>query len=104
MRDDDGSWFAGARSGIFVHWSHASVRGLEVSWPLVGGAPWTDHPQAVPVDQYHATASSFAPRPWAARDWMRAARRARARYAVLTAKHHDGFALFPSEAAEFGVG
>ncbi len=104
MAAEASGWFAGARSGIFVHWSHASVRGLEVSWPLVGGAPWAERPQSVPADEYHATAASFAPRPGAAREWMRAARRAHARYAVLTAKHHDGFALFPSGAADFGVG
>ena len=35
----------------------------------------------------------------AARDWLARARRAGMRYAVLTTKHHDGFALWPTRAA-----
>lgn len=35
--------------------------------------------------------------------WMKAARAAGARYAVLVTKHHDGFDLWPSEQTEYGV-
>ena len=31
------SWFNKARFGMFIHWGHCSQRGLELSWPLVGG-------------------------------------------------------------------
>ena len=35
--------------------------------------------------------------------WMKAARAAGARYAVLVAKHHDGFDLWPSAQTDYGV-
>ena len=35
--------------------------------------------------------------------WMQAAKAAGARYAVLVAKHHDGFTLWPSAETEYGV-
>ena len=35
--------------------------------------------------------------------WMRAAKSAGAKYAVLVAKHHDGFTLWPSEQTGYGV-
>ena len=34
---EHGAWFDEARFGLFIHWDHASQRGWEVSWPLVGG-------------------------------------------------------------------
>lgn len=35
--------------------------------------------------------------------WMKAAKAAGANYAVLVAKHHDGFTLWPSEQTDYGV-
>ncbi len=97
------SWFDTARFGLFVHWSHASQRGLELSWPLVGGLPVLPHCQDVPAADYHASARSFAPEPGSARAWARLARRLGMGYAVLTAKHHDGFALFQTRFSDFSV-
>lgn len=96
-------WFGGARFGMFIHWGHVSQRGLELSWPLVGGTRALPHCQDVPADDYHASAASFAPRPGSPREWLAQARRAGMRYAVLTAKHHDGFALFATERSDFSV-
>jgi alpha-L-fucosidase len=97
-------WFTSARFGLFVHWGTYSAQGWEPSWPLVGGVPVFPHCQDVPADDYHATAGAFAPPPDAARDWARRARAAGMRYAVLTTKHHDGYALFPSAHSDHGVG
>ena len=91
-------WFDDARFGLFVHWGHSSQRGIELSWPLVGGVGALPLSDALPADDYHATAPSFEPKPNAARDWLAAAKAAGMRYAVLTTKHHDGFALWPTRA------
>jgi alpha-L-fucosidase len=99
----DAAWFAGARFGIFVHWGHASTRGWELSWPLVGGMRALPRCQDVPAAAYHANAATFAPRKGSARAWMAHARRAGMRYAVFTAKHHDGFALWDTRASDFSV-
>jgi len=96
-------WFERARFGMFVHWGHVSQRGWELSWPLVGGLPVFPACQDVPAATYHESAATFCPRPRSARDWLVRARRAGMRYAVLTTKHHDGFALFPSRAGEFSI-
>ncbi len=97
------SWFDAARFGMFVHWGHVSQHGWELSWPLVGGVPVFPACQDIPAEQYHAGASSFSPRAHAARQWLDWARRAGMRYAVLTTKHHDGFALWPTRAADWSI-
>jgi alpha-L-fucosidase len=96
-------WFRSARFGMFIHWGHVSQRGFELSWPLVGGSKVLPASQDVPAAEYHASAATFAPRRDSPRAWLEAARRAGMRYAVLTAKHHDGFALFHTKADSFSI-
>ena len=48
-------------------------------------------------------ASTFAPSELSCDQWARAAAEAGARYMVLTAKHHDGFANWPSRFTDFSV-
>ena len=97
------SWFDTARFGLFIHWSHCSQNGLEVSWPLVGGIPPVLDCGDVPVDEYHATAATFDPQAWDARDLARRAKRLGMRYAVLTTKHHDGFAMFHTKESDHSI-
>lgn len=47
--------------------------------------------------------SIFAPTALDARQWARAARAAGARAMILTAKHHDGFCLWPTRTTEHSV-
>lgn len=100
----DGEWFDAARLGMFVHWSHCCQLGCDLSWPLVGGPsiPGVTIP-VVPIETYHAGADTFCPQPGAAREWMALARRAGMRYAVLTTKHHDGFALWPTRQTDWSI-
>lgn len=96
-------WFDSARFGMFVHWGPIALRGWELSWPLVGGVPVLPYSQDVAVDDYYAKTFDFSPRPGAPAEWMRLARAAGMRYAVLTTKHHDGFALWPTKLTKFSI-
>lgn len=97
------TWFDTARFGLFVHWSHCSQRGIEVSWPLVGGVFALPHCSQIPVDEYHATAATFDPQDWDARELARIAKRAGMQYAIITAKHHDGYAMFHTKQSDYSV-
>src|SRR5262245_24298373 len=97
------TWFDTARFGMFVHWGLSSVGGWELSWPLVGGNPALPACQDVPIAEYYATAARFDPRAYDPRAWAAAARRAGMQYVVLTAKHHDGFALFDTKQSDFSA-
>src|SRR5262249_9754652 len=55
------------------------------------------------IAEYYATAARFDPRTYDPRAWAAAARRAGMQYAVLTAKHHDGFALFDTRHSDFSA-
>ncbi|MGH2759200.1 MAG: alpha-L-fucosidase, partial [Actinomycetota bacterium] len=45
----------------------------------------------------------FDPQPGVAKEWMSLASRAGMRYAVLTTKHHDGFAMWPTKLTDFSI-
>lgn len=98
-----GTWFDTARFGLFVHWGISSVRGWELSWPLVGGNPMLPACQRVGLDEYYACAQEFSPRRFDPVAWARLARRAGMQYVVLTARHHDGFALFDTAWSSFSA-
>ncbi len=97
------AWFDTARFGMFIHWGLSSVRGWELSWPLVGGNPALPAGQRVTVDEYYANARVFDPRHYDPRDWAQLAKRLGMQYAVLTTKHHDGFALFDTQLSDFSI-
>src|ERR1051325_10461013 len=96
-------WFREARFGMFVHWTHIANRGFELSWPLVGGNQVLPYGTDVTVEDYYSKAFEFRPDKDAPREWMRLAREAGMRYAVLTTKHHDGYALWPTKHTDWSI-
>ena len=78
--------FRDAHFGLFIHWGSYAIRGFEASWPLVrGDISW---------QAYESLADQFDPRRYDPEAWAALAKEAGVRYAILTSKHHDGFALF----------
>jgi len=54
-------------------------------------------------DGIEMPAEEFAPKELDCEQWMRVARDAGATYTILTTKHHDGFALWPSRYSRYSV-
>jgi alpha-L-fucosidase len=69
----------------------------------VGGLFALPKCQSVSVAEYHASAVEFDPKDWDARALARMARDAGMQYAVFTAKHHAGYAMYPTELSEHSV-
>jgi alpha-L-fucosidase len=113
----DSQWFPDAGLGLFIHWGIASVRGINISWPMIPGRALaksrvsafeldrivresdynlTGKPPEITPNEYWALASDFNPQKYDPDKWLKAAKMAGFTYAVLTARHHEGFALWPS--------
>lgn len=95
-------WFQKARFGMFVHWSIASVAGLEGSWPMMlpGAMPKLGN---VTDAEYRDFAKRFNPDKFDPGTWIRLAEEAGQRYMVFTTKHHDGYCMFDSRYTKFKV-
>lgn len=101
MSDD--VWFRRARLGLFVHWGPYSQQGWEASWPLVGGVKTLPRARPVPASRYFSKVAAWRPDAHAPDRWVKAAAAAGMGYALLTTKHHDGYALWPSSHVSHGV-
>ncbi|MFA6109864.1 MAG: alpha-L-fucosidase, partial [Candidatus Latescibacterota bacterium] len=98
----DAQWFDGAGLGLFVHWGISTVdRGIDLSWGMMADKPWGGG--TITPERYFDLADRFSPDRYDPDRWLAAARAAGFAYAVLTARHHDGFALLPSAYGRFGV-
>jgi alpha-L-fucosidase len=97
------TWFDTARFGMFVHWGHSSEQGCELSWPLVGGVFSLPFCSDIPVEQYHSTARTFNPVAYNPHEWALRFKHLGVQYAILTAKHHDGFAMFHTQQSDFSI-
>ena len=63
----------------------------------------TFYPGHVDWDGIDMPAAGFRPEELDCRQWLKAVKKAGATYAIMTVKHHDGFALWPSAASGYGV-
>ena len=57
----------------------------------------------IPVTDYRAFARQFNPVKYDPEAWAALAEEAGMKYMVITSKHHDGFALFPSDVTDWDV-
>lgn len=109
-------WFSDAKFGIFIHWGLYAVP----AWGPTDGAVYDKYAEWYwwklldknnPVNgqfvefhnktfgegfKYQDFVAGFKCEMFEPADWARVFRDAGARYVVLTSKHHEGFALWPS--------
>lgn len=103
-RDARMAWWREAKFGMFVHWGLFSVASGE--WhgkPVSGHAEWIMNKAQIPVADYAEQAAVFNPVNFNADQWAALAKAAGMKYLVVTAKHHDGFAMFDSAASPFNI-
>ena len=106
-------WWKDAKFGIFIHWGTYSVpafaptreKGVYDCYAEHYGNPdrWANNPafpkfhgKHHPNKSYSDFATDFTAENFQPADWADLIRRAGAKYVVLTSKHHEGFALWPS--------
>ncbi|MGA2326889.1 MAG: alpha-L-fucosidase [Bryobacteraceae bacterium] len=85
-------WWHEAKFGMFIHWGLYSV---------LGRHEWVMENEGIPVPEYEQLAKRFTPKPNAARDWARLAKKAGQKYMVMTTKHHEGFCLFDTKLTDY---
>ena len=61
-------------------------------------------PEEVPAEIYDNLYKEFNPMKYDANQWVQIARQAGMRYMVLTAKHCDGFCLWPTKVIDYHIG
>jgi alpha-L-fucosidase len=94
-------WFPDAGLGLFIHWGIASVKAINISWPMRDGLH--GRPAQITPNNYFAMAKDFNPTNYNPDKWIKAAKDAGFKYVVLTTRHHEGFALWPSDYGDFST-
>jgi alpha-L-fucosidase len=104
-KDAKMKWWHEARFGMFIHWGVYSVPGgvYQGHEMLHGGAEWIMNRSKIPVAEYQQYAKQFNPVKYNAEDWVKMAKDAGMKYIVITAKHHDGFAMFKTAASKWNI-
>jgi alpha-L-fucosidase len=85
-------WFLEARFGMFIHWGLYAI-------PARG--EWVRSIERISNKDYQKYFEEFNPEHYDPGTWARLARQAGMKYAVLTAKHHDGFCQFDSRLTDY---
>lgn len=83
-------WFQDAKLGIFIHWGIYSVNGISESWSFFNN--YINH------ENYMKQLNGFSASQYHPEDWVRLIKDSGAKYSVITTKHHDGVALWNSQA------
>lgn len=100
-------WFGSAGLGLFIHWGISSVHGgIDISWGMMANTPWDAHlgnRNKIAPEEYFRLADRFAPDRYDPERWLAPAAKAGFAYAVMTARHHDGYAMWPSEQGAFST-
>jgi alpha-L-fucosidase len=98
------AWWREARFGMFIHWGLYCVPGgVYQGKPLSTYGEWIMAKAKIPIAEYAAFAPQFNPIKFNADEWVKVAKDAGMKYIVITAKHHEGFAMFPSKASSFNI-
>jgi alpha-L-fucosidase len=94
-QDPTPQWVKDARLGVFIHWGIYSVIPTGESWPMRNGE--------ILKEDYMAQLAGFTAANYDPAAWANLFKQAGADYAVLTTKHHDGVALWDTQANDLSA-
>jgi len=101
------SWFKDARFGMFIHWGlYSAAEGMWKGEPLRymnNYAEWLRYRNRVSKEEYGTLAKRFD---WSKIDpeqWVLLAKEAGMKYIIITAKHHDGVALWDTKVGDYSL-
>ena len=99
-----------ARFGMFIHWGVFAVPAGEWKGEKVHGragipdySEWLMYNKQIPCTEYQAIAKQFTASKYDPAVWVKLAKDAGMKYIIITAKHHEGFALFKTKASHFNM-
>jgi len=98
-------WWRDAQFGCFIHWGVYSTFGGEWNGkPFRGYAEHMMRIQKIPRTEYvEKVVSVFNPVKFDAEQWVQLIKSAGMKYVIITAKHHDGFAMYPSSVTSYNI-
>jgi alpha-L-fucosidase len=104
--DDRIQWFKHDKFGMFIHWGPYSY--LAGEWkgqqiPVGTEAEWIMQRFNIPVAEYRQMAHNLNPVHFDAKAWVALAKATGMKYLVVTAKHHDGFAMYNSKVSSYNI-
>jgi alpha-L-fucosidase len=99
------AWWRDAQFGCFIHWGVYSTYGGEWNGkPFKGYAEHMMRINRIPRAEYlEKVVSVFNPVKFNADEWVKLIKSAGMKYVIITAKHHDGFAMYPSAVTKYNV-
>lgn len=97
------AWWRQAKFGMFIHWGLYSVAAGEWQGHRAKGNEHFMIHERVPLKEYATLAARFNPSRFDADAWVLAAKDAGLNYIVITAKHHEGFAMFRSPSSDYNI-
>ena len=104
QRDARMGWWREAKFGMFIHWGVYSVpAGFYHDQPVKGIGEWIMNKGKIPMAEYQQFAKQFNPTNFNADAWVKTAKDAGMKYIVITSKHHDGFAMYPSKVSSWNI-
>jgi alpha-L-fucosidase len=99
-------WFKNSKFGMFIHWGPYSQLAGEWNGRYVkvgANAEWIMKRLTIPVSEYRELAHEINPIKFDAKEWVSLAKDAGMKYIVITAKHHDGFAMYHSKMSDYNI-
>jgi alpha-L-fucosidase len=103
-QDERMQWWREARFGMFIHWGlYAIPAGEWKGKEIEGIGEWIMKRAQIPAVEYCELAKEFNPVKFNARDFVTTAKNAGMKYITITSKHHDGFAMFQSDASKYNI-
>jgi len=87
-------WWSDDRFGMFIHW------GL---YAQAARHEWVKKRERMTDEEYQKYFEFFNPDLFNPSEWAKKAKAAGMKYAVITTKHHEGFAMFDSNYSEYDI-
>ena len=100
----DTQWYSDAKFAMFIHWGlYSGPGGIWEGEHYYGISEWLMNRAKISVADYEKLATNFNPTEYDANEIAKLAADAGMKYIVITAKHHDGFAMYDSKACDFNI-